>query len=109
MRIARATVCLRGGWRRPRTERSRVNSGPSRRRSLAIAVDEGLMHRHRIDASRDDLAHVADQLVEFLPGQLIDDRMIALRHDALPDHHLHPARDREHLVGVAEEAAAVAE
>jgi len=27
----------------------------------------------------------------------------------LPHHYLHPARDGEHLVGVAEEAAAVAE
>jgi hypothetical protein len=35
--------------------------------------------------------------------------MVALRHDSLADHHLYPAHAGEHLLGIAEEAAAVFE
>lgn len=42
-------------------------------------------------------------------GHVVDDRMVAGRDDALPQHHLHPARQREELVAGAEIPPPVAE
>src|SRR5207244_12406797 len=62
-----------------------------------------------LQAPRHDVAHASDQLDDLLLGNQVDRGVIAVGHEVLSHHHLHPARKGEHLVGVAEEAAAVAE
>src|ERR1700756_4655374 len=78
-------------------------------RRIAETVDERLMGRHGCDAAGDDLTDSSYQLLQLALGDQVDRRMIAARHNSLPEHDLHPAGEREHLLGVAEEAAAVAE
>src|SRR4029077_14411820 len=89
----------------PRPGRS---SGPLSGR-LAVPGEKLGMHRHDLDAARDDLANAPNQLVQLPLGDQVDGGMIIAWQDVLPEHHLHPARDGEHLLGIAEEAPAVAE
>src|SRR5207302_6229394 len=85
------------------------NSAGLARLGRAEACNELLVRRHDFHAARDDVAHTRDQLDDLLLGNQVDRGVIAVWHEVLSHHDLHPARKGEHLVGVAEEAAAVAE
>jgi len=67
------------------------------------------VHGHGLDAARDDIANAGDELVQLPLGNQVDGRMIIARQDVLTEHDLHPARDGEHFLGIAEETPAVPE
>ena len=67
------------------------------------------MRGHRLHAVRDHVANAGDELVDLALGDQVDGRMVIAWQDVLAEHDLHPARDGEHLLRVAEEAAAVSE
>jgi len=78
------------------------------RRSVMAAVPRPSARRN-LDAAGDGLFDAGQEAGHVVGRHLVHQRVIGARHDALSDHHLHPADLGEHLLAVAVEAAAVAE
>src|SRR5581483_5742473 len=79
--------------------------GSSLASGRAVLGNEALVTAHLTDGATDQPADIAKKLLELLTPQIVGERMMASRQDALPHHDLQPRVLGEELLALPEDLA----